>query len=61
MSAPLDNEPDEDDADGGLSEARREVLEGKGFSHDEVKRELGLERIDRSAVHDPGAPEGQKA
>ena len=42
MSAPLDNEPDKDDADGGLSEARSEAREGKGLSHDEVKRELGL-------------------
>lgn len=42
MSAPLDDEPDDDDADGGLSEARREAREGKGLSHEEVKRELGL-------------------
>ena len=42
VSAPLDNEPDEDDIDGGLTEARREAREGKGLSHDEVKRELGL-------------------
>lgn len=60
-SAPLDDEPDEDDADGGLSEARREALERKGLSHDEVKRELGLGQVGRSAVHDQGAPEGQKA
>jgi hypothetical protein len=43
LSAPLDDEPDTDDMDGGLSEARREAAEGKGISHDEVKRELGLE------------------
>jgi hypothetical protein len=42
LAAPLDDEPDQDDADGGLSEARREVREGKGLSHEEVKRELGL-------------------
>lgn len=42
LTAPLDDEPDEDDADGGLSEARREAHEGKGISHEEVKRELGL-------------------
>jgi hypothetical protein len=43
LSAPVDDEPDEDDLDGGLSEARREALEGKGISHEEAKRELGLE------------------
>ena len=42
MSAPLDDEPDQDDADSGLTEARHEAGEGKGLSHDEVKRELGL-------------------
>ncbi|HEX3551600.1 MAG TPA: hypothetical protein VIA62_00045 [Thermoanaerobaculia bacterium] len=42
LSAPVDNERDEDDVDGGLSEARREAREGKGISHEEVKRELGL-------------------
>lgn len=43
QTAPLDDEPDTDDVDGGLSEARREAAEGKGISHDDVKRELGLE------------------
>lgn len=42
LSAPGDDEPDEDDIDGGLSEARREARAGKGLSHEEVKRELGL-------------------
>jgi hypothetical protein len=42
LTAPLDDERDEDDVDGGLSEARREAREGKGISHEEVKRELGL-------------------
>lgn len=40
--APLDDEADDDDFDGGLTEARREAREGNLLSHDEVKRELGL-------------------
>lgn len=40
--APFDDEPDDDDFDGGLSEARREAQEGRLLSHDEIKRELGL-------------------
>ena len=40
--APLDDEPDDDDFDGGLTEARQEILEGKIVSHEEVKREFGL-------------------
>jgi hypothetical protein len=42
LSAPIDDEPDTEDLDGGLSEARREAREGKTLSHEEVKRELGL-------------------
>lgn len=42
LSAPVDDEPDDDDFDGGLTEARREAHEGKGISHEEAKRELGL-------------------
>lgn len=42
LSAPIDDEPDTDDFDGGLSEARREAREGRTLSHEEVKRELGL-------------------
>lgn len=42
MSAPMDDEPDDDDFDGGLTEARREAREGQGISHEEAKRELGL-------------------
>ena len=38
--APFDDEVDEDDADGGLTEARRERAEGDVFSHDQLKREL---------------------
>ena len=42
-TAPFDDEPDTDDEDGGLTEARREAREGKLIPHDEVKRELGIE------------------
>jgi len=42
-SAPADDEPDEDDFDGGLSEARRQAQSGQHLSHAEAKRELGLE------------------
>lgn len=42
LAAPIDDEPDDDDSDGGLTEARREAKEGKGISHEEAKRELGL-------------------
>jgi len=42
MSAPFDEEPDDDDFDGGLTEARREAREGNFVSHEAVKRELGL-------------------
>jgi hypothetical protein len=41
-SAPIDDEPDDDDFDGGLTEARQEAENGLGISHDEVKRRLGL-------------------
>lgn len=34
--APLDDEPDDDDFDGGLVEARREVAEGRALSHAEM-------------------------
>ena len=40
--APFDDEPDDDDFDGGLTEARRDAREGRLISHQEVKRELGL-------------------
>jgi hypothetical protein len=42
VMAPLDDEPDDDDFDGGLSEARQEAEEGRLMSHEEAKRELGL-------------------
>ncbi|HSK77499.1 MAG TPA: hypothetical protein VLQ45_13700 [Thermoanaerobaculia bacterium] len=38
LSAPIDDEPDNDDFDGGLSEARREAREGQTISHEEIKR-----------------------
>jgi len=36
FSAPVDDESDEDDLDGGLSEARREAGEGQVVSHEEA-------------------------
>jgi hypothetical protein len=41
--APFDDEPDDDDFDGGLTEARQEAVEGRLISHEEMKRKLGLE------------------
>lgn len=43
-SAPLDDEPDDDDFDGGLTEARSEAQSGQTISHDEVMRSLGIEK-----------------
>lgn len=40
--APVDDEPDDDDFDGGLTEAREEVARGEWISHEDLKRELGL-------------------
>lgn len=37
-----DDEPDTDDFDGGLTEARRERANGAGISTEELRRELGL-------------------
>ena len=42
LSAPVDDEPDNDDFDGGLTEARREAEQGLGISHEDVKRDLGI-------------------
>ena len=42
-TAPFDDEADDDDFDGGLTEARQEAREGRLISHEEVRRELGLE------------------
>jgi hypothetical protein len=41
--APFDDEPDDDDFDDGLTEARLEAEDGRTLSHEELKRELGLE------------------
>jgi hypothetical protein len=40
--APLDTEPDDDDFDGGLTEARADAEAGRVVSHEEVKRRWGL-------------------
>lgn len=42
LAAPPDDEPDRDDEDGGLTQARREVQEGDLVSLDAVRRELEL-------------------
>ncbi len=42
LFAPADDEPDTDDLDGGLTEARRELARGEGISTAELRRELGL-------------------
>lgn len=39
-NAPADDEPDDDDFDGGLTEART----GQTISHEEVVRRLGLDK-----------------
>ena len=43
-NAPLDDEPDDDDFDGGLTEAREDVLAGRTIPHAEVMRRLGIEK-----------------
>ena len=43
-NAPIDDEPDDDDFDGGLTAARKELDEGRTISHEEVKRRLGLDK-----------------
>ena len=40
--APLDDEPDDDDLDGQLTEARRDAAEGRGVTTDELRRRLRL-------------------
>ncbi len=42
LLAPSDDEPDTDDEDGGLTEARQELARGEGISTAELRRELGL-------------------
>jgi hypothetical protein len=40
--APLDDEPDDDDYDGQLTEARRDAAQGRGITTEELRRRLGL-------------------
>jgi hypothetical protein len=40
--APLDDEPDDDDLDGQLTEARRDAAEGRGVTADELRHRLRL-------------------
>jgi hypothetical protein len=40
--APFDDEPDRDDDDDGLTEARAEAERGGGISTEELERRLGL-------------------
>jgi len=42
LLAPLDDEPDTDDEDHGLTEAREELARGEGVSTEELERELGI-------------------
>jgi hypothetical protein len=42
LLAQPDDEPDSDDEDGGLTEAREELARGEGISTEELERELGL-------------------
>lgn len=41
LAAPLDDEPDDDDFDGGLTAARAELERGEGIPHDEVLHRFG--------------------
>jgi hypothetical protein len=43
-NAPIDDEPDDDDFDGGLTAARKELEEGRTISHEEVERGFGLDK-----------------
>ncbi|HEX3071653.1 MAG TPA: hypothetical protein VHX14_24030 [Thermoanaerobaculia bacterium] len=43
-NAPLDDEADDDDFDGGLTESREDVLAGRTIPHAEVMRRLGIEK-----------------
>ncbi|MFY9822049.1 MAG: hypothetical protein WAM82_11755 [Thermoanaerobaculia bacterium] len=40
--APMDEELDADDADGGLTEARRDAEAGRGLTTEELRRALSL-------------------
>jgi hypothetical protein len=41
-NAPFDDEPDDDDLDGGLSQARQEAETEPGITTAELRRKLGL-------------------
>lgn len=41
--APPDDEPDDDDRDGGLSEVAEESARDEWVSHEDVRRRLGIE------------------
>ena len=41
-AAPPDDEPDDDDFDGGLTEARADAEAGRGITTEELRKELGL-------------------
>lgn len=43
LLAPLDDEPDDDDEDGGLTESLRSMERGEGITTEELERELGIE------------------
>jgi len=43
LLAPMDDESDMDDEDGGLTEARGELARGEGISTDEMERSLASE------------------
>ena len=43
LDAPLDDEPDTDDRDGGLTEARRQARSGDTVPHREVKRRFRIQ------------------
>jgi hypothetical protein len=40
--APMDDEPGDDDFDGGLTEARADAKAGRGLTTEELRGELGL-------------------
>jgi hypothetical protein len=49
LAAPLDDEPDDDDGDGGLTAAREELARGEGIPHDEILCRFGLKRAGASS------------
>ena len=40
--APIDDEPDDDDHDGQLAQARQDAAHGRGITTDELRRRLNL-------------------